>query len=244
MSERLPVPLIESAFDALGDVIFCVKDSERRYRAVNQAFADRLDVPDKQDLIGKRAEDFFPETLAGIYAAQDRLVLSSARAVRDQLEQITHRDGSMGWFLADKFPLLDDSGAASGLLGISQNLHTPSDSDLEIANLRNVVEHIKTHLDQPLRVEQLARRISLSQDQLDRRMKRVFRLTTRKFIMKCRLEEATRRLVETCEPLAEIALACGFSDQSAFTRQFRAAGNMPPLMYRKQHASGSTRSGD
>ncbi len=236
MPDRFSIDVVEKIFDALGDIVYCVKNRQRKYQSVNQAFAERVNVLDKAEIIGRQAEDFFPRALADIYARQDRVVFEEARAIQDQLERITHRDGSMGWFLANKFPIIGDDGEVVGLIGISQDLHTPGDSDLELANLGSIVEYIRGHLDQTLRVEHLAQRIALSQVQLDRRMKRVFRLSTKKFILKCRLEEATRRLVTTHQPLAEIALACGFSDQSAFTRQFRAATNMTPLMYRKQHA--------
>ena len=70
-------------------------------------------------------------------------------------------------------------------------------------------------------------------------MKRVFRLSTKKYIMKVRLEEAMRRLIQTDQPLVQIADACGFSDQSAFTRQFRAATNQTPAAFRKQARASS-----
>ena len=234
MFEQLPTPLVEKLFDAMGDVVFCVKDRDCRYKAVNQAFADRLEVSNKSEIVGRTAIDFFPAMLADTYHAQDQTVFESGSAILDQLERITHRDGSMGWFLASKFPIVEGNEVV-GLVGISQDLNTPSDSDLALANLREVVDFIKTNLDAPLRVEQLASRVGLSQVQLDRRMKRVFRLSTKKFIMKCRLEEASRRLVSSDDPLSAIALACGFSDQSAFTRQFRAATKLPPLSYRKKN---------
>lgn len=237
MTPSLPVEFVETLFDAMGDVVFCIKDRESRYQAVNQAFVERVNVVDKDAMIGRRANDFFPAALAETYNQQDQIVIRDQRPLQDQLERITHYSGQAGWFLASKFPILDADGTVVGLVGISQDLHTPCDADLELANLRSTVDYIKANLDQPMRVETLAQRVAMSQVQLDRRMKRVFRLSTKKFIMKCRLEEATRRLTETNDSLAEIAAACGFSDQSAFTRQFRAAENIPPLMYRKRHVS-------
>ncbi len=236
MSRQFNPSLVEPLFDCLGDVVYCVKDRNGRYQSVNQAFAERIDVNDKSDVIGRCAHDFFPENLATVYDDQDATVFQDGRPLQDQLERITNPDGTMGWYLASKFPIRDDHGQIVGLVGISQDLHTPSDSDLELADLRIIVDYIKQNLDQPLRVEQLAEQISLSHVQLDRRMKRVFRLSTKKFIMKCRLEEATRRLIETDDPLSKIALACGFSDQSAFTRQFRAAVSLTPSSFRKQRA--------
>ena len=234
MKETIDHRLMESVFDALGDVVFCVKDVEARYRSVNQALVDRVNAVEKSDLIGKTAADVFPETPAAIYTSQDRHVLETGQPIQDQLEQITNSDGNLGWYLANKFPILDEQKQPIGLVGISQDLHSPTDRDLEMANVRSVVDFIQSNLDAPLRTEQLAARVAMSSDQLDRRMKRVFRLSTKKYIMKSRLEKATRLLVHSDQSLVEIASQCGFTDQSAFTRHFRAAVQVTPAIYRKQ----------
>ncbi len=234
MKESIDHRLMESVFDALGDVVFCVKDGQARYQSVNQALVDRVNADEKSDLIGKTAADVFPESLAAIYTSQDRHVLETGEPIQDQLEQITNSDGNLGWYLANKFPILDEQKQPIGLVGISQDLHSPTDRDLEMANVRSVVDFIQSNLDAPLRTEQLAARVAMSGDQLDRRMKRVFRLSTKKYIMKSRLEKATRLLVHSDQSLVEIASQCGFTDQSAFTRHFRAAVQVTPAIYRKQ----------
>ena len=215
-------------------MVFCIKDKRGRYRAVNQAFAERVGVNDKTELTGRTAADFFEPALAEAFENQDQHVLQNRRPIRDQLERIAHVDGTMAWFLACKFPVIDRDGDLYGLVGISQNLHWPRESDLELANLRQLVDYIRENLDQPLRTEQLARQIDMSIIQLDRRMKRVFRLSTKKFIMKCRLEKATRQLESTDLSLAAIALACGFTDQSSFTRHFRSATSDTPASFRRK----------
>lgn len=229
----LELSFIERIFDCLGDVVFCVKDRTGIYQSVNDAFVERANGRDKSDLIGKTASDLFPAPLAAVYEHQDRSVFQHARPIQDQLERITNSDGSMGWFLASKFPIVDEHQYVIGLVGISQDLNWRSE-DLELANLKTVIDFIKKNLDQPLRTEQLAQRISLSTVQLDRRMKRVFRLSTKKFIMKCRLEEASRQLASTNVSVSDIALACGFTDQSALTRQFRVATSDTPASFRKK----------
>jgi AraC-like DNA-binding protein len=51
-----------------------------------------------------------------------------------------------------------------------------------------------------------------------------------------RLSRARAWLAETTRPIAEIALAAGFSDQSALTRALRDATGMTPGAYRRGHA--------
>ena len=238
MKSPIPHKLMESVFDSLGDVVFCIKDRQGRYESVNQALVDRVNAADKSDLIGKTATDIFPESLAKIYSSQDQHVLTHAEPILDQLEQINNIDGNLGWYLASKFPIFDDQYNLIGLVGISQDLHSPSDRDLEMANVKSVVDFIKSNLGTTLRTEPLAEQAGMSCDQLDRRMKRVFRLSTKKFIMKSRLEEATRLLVNSDRSLVEVATDCGFADQSAFTRHFRAAVQVTPAVYRKQNQNG------
>lgn len=226
---------VEHVFDNLGDIVYCVKDLDGVYRSVNLAFVARVNGTDKSDLLGRTASQVFSGPLAEGYEQQDGVVFETGRPIQDQLERITNSDGSIGWYLASKFPVHDCGGAVVGLVGISQDLDWPNDSNPELADLKVVVEYIKDNLDQSLKTELLARQFSLSTVQLDRRMKRVFRLTTKKFIMKCRLEKASRQLVSTEISVSDIALACGFTDQSALTRQFRNAISDTPANFRRKN---------
>jgi len=220
-------------FDTLWDTVFCIKDREGRYVAVNQALVLRVQAANKQSLIGRRAADFFRREWAELYDQQDHQVLVSGKALLDQLEQITNPDGTTGWYLTHKFPWRDEQQDVIGVIGVSQDLHTPSDSELSIANLGQVVTAIKQRLSESLKVEDLAALIGLSAEQLDRRMKKVFRLSTKKYIMKCRLEQSAELLRSTTLGLAQIAVDCGFSDQSALTRQFRETFLVTPAAYRQ-----------
>jgi PAS domain S-box-containing protein len=228
------IALTEPLFEPLGDIVYCVKDTVGRYLAVNSAFVERVNLKSKEEIIGKTANDLFHERLASTYTEQDAEVLRTGVAIGDRLERITNRDGSIGWYLASKHPLHDENGNVVGLVGVSQDLHAPSTGDLKISRLAEVVEHIHVNLENSHRIDELAKLASLSAPQLDRRMRKVFRLSTKQFVIKCRIEEATRLLLETEQPIGEIALACGFSDQSAFTRQFKATTGSPPGEFRNQ----------
>jgi PAS domain S-box-containing protein len=223
----------ERLFAHLPDVVFCLKDRQRRYRAANPAFALRLGLKNPKRLIGRTARDFFPEPLAAVYDEQDRGVLESGREMVDHLELVTNRDGSLGWYLATKVPLHNAHGEVIGLASISRDLGAPSLDDPEFPGLQRVVKHVRGNLDEVLEPGQLAGMIGLSPGQLDRRMRRVFQLSTSAFIRQARIEHAAQLLATGGLPIAEIALACGYGDQTAFTRQFRATVGLPPAAYRE-----------
>lgn len=222
----------ERLFAHLPDVVFCLKDKHRRYQAANPAFSQRLGIADPRKLLGKTAEDFFPEHLAKVYREQDQQVLESGREMIDHLELVTNRDGTLGWYLATKVPLHNAAGDVVGLASISRDLGAPSLDDPEFPNLQRMVGHIREHMDEDLRPDDLAEMAGLSTSQLDRRMRRVFQLSTSAFIRKTRIEAAAQLLTTTALPIAEIALTCGYGDQTAFTRQFHTTVGLPPAAYR------------
>ncbi len=224
----------ERLFEHLPDVLFCLKDRSRRYQSANPAFALRLGLKNPGKLLGKTAEAFFPAYLAEVYRAQDVAVLTSGREISDNLELVTNRHGILGWYLATKVPLHDAAGRVIGLASISRDLGSPRTEDAEFDGIARMVEHIDEHLDEPLRVPELAVLAGLSTSRLDRRMRRVFQLTVAQFIRKQRISRAAELLTTGNMPVAEIALACGYGDQSSFTRQFRSMVGMPPAAYRFQ----------
>jgi hypothetical protein len=70
----------ERLFAHLPDVVFCIKDAQRRYQAANQAFAARLGLADPRRLLGKRLRIFFPSTSPG--SIGNRIARSSNRAAK------------------------------------------------------------------------------------------------------------------------------------------------------------------
>ena len=53
-------------------------------------------------------------------------------------------------------------------------------------------------------------------------------------LLQARLDAARRLLVEAPDlSVAAIAMQCGYSDQSAFTRQFKATTSLTPSQYRR-----------
>lgn len=222
----------ERLFEALPDVVFCLKDRDFRYRAANQAFAARIGLKDARRLLGKRAEDFFAPAFSETYHEQDLQVLAGGEVI-EELELITNRDGTAGWYLATKIPLHDSSGAVIGLASVSRDLREAREGDAELAGIAKVAEHIHAHLDESLRGAALAKIAKLTSTQLDRRMRRVFHLSTAQFVRKARIEHAAHLLGKTAMPIVEVALECGYGDQTALTRQFRATVGMPPAAYRE-----------
>jgi AraC-like DNA-binding protein len=127
-------------------------------------------------------------------------------------------------------------GDVRGVVGISRDLGQPDGRHPTYARLRRVLVHLQEHYADSLRVQILAELAGFSVAQLERHFRRVFQLTPQQVLTKLRIEAAMRHL-QGGQSVAEIGLACGFADQSAFARQFKATVGMTPRDYRSMVAS-------
>ena len=224
--------LLERIFDLLPDVVFFVKDRAARYLRVNQTLLDRCRIADRRGIVGRTAAEVFPPPLGARYTAQDLLVLRTGTEIRDKLELHLYPGGEAGWCLTFKTPLAGRSFRAAGLVGFSRDLFRPDERHPEYRRLAEAVDHLHAHYDEPLQLAALGRRVGLSQDKLERLVKEVFHLTPRQLLTKTRIDAASRLLRDGHTSVAEVAHACGYSDHSAFTRQFRATVGLTPREFR------------
>jgi AraC-like DNA-binding protein len=226
---------IERLFDDLPNVVFFLKDRSGCYLAVNRTLASRCAHTDKAALIGKRPSDFYPSVLAASYERQDQRVLNTGRAILDHLELQLYPDRRRGWCLTNKYAVPDRrTGEVVAIMGISRDVED-SPAGLKargFPELALALETLRTRIADPPGMEELAALCRLSAPHFSRLIQRLFRLTPRQLAMKMRLDEALHLLATTDLPLAEITLATGFCDQSAFTRHFRRFVGMPPGTYR------------
>ncbi len=236
---HLPLAMLVRLFDALPDVVFFAKDVAGRYVHANKTLVQRLRKRSPEEVLGYRAEELFPEPLGARYTAQDMRLLREGQEVQDQLELHLFANNARGWCLTNKFAL-HEGDRVVGLVGISRDLSLPNRSHSDYASIARFVERLRKHYDQPLRIADLAADAGLSMVQLERQVRRVFHLAPRQLLAKIRLDAALAALDATGS-IASIAHACGYTDQSAFTRQFRAALGMSPTEYRTLRAKTAER---
>ncbi|KFI08353.1 AraC family transcriptional regulator [Massilia sp. BSC265] len=97
----------------------------------------------------------------------------------------------------------------------------------------------------PWTTDSMARTAGLSLSRLHALFREERDSTPHDWLLDCRLRRACEWLAGSERPVAEIALATGFSEQSALTRAMRRAMDTTPAAYRRAHRenlSGETRS--
>jgi PAS domain S-box-containing protein len=226
---------LSEVFAGVPHVMFCVKDTEGRYLAVNAAFAERAGRATTGSVLGRTAADLFPADLAAGYAEQDVQLLATGDPIRNELELILRPDGSRGWYVTTKTRLTDEAGAVLGIVAVSYDLRVGVTSADRHPGLQAAIDLARRSFADPLRAADLAAAAAMTTSQLERAMRKTVGMSPKQLLMRTRLDEAIRRLDDTELSIAAIAGQCGFYDQSQFTRQFRRTVGMAPGAYRARN---------
>jgi AraC family transcriptional regulator len=109
---------------------------------------------------------------------------------------------------------------------------TPAGTALAPRLARRVARHIDENLDRSLPLGELASLAGLSNSYFSRAFKGAFDETPHAFILRRRVARARAEMLGSEEPLAQIALACGFADQAHLARIFRRETGSAPSAWR------------
>lgn len=100
--------------------------------------------------------------------------------------------------------------------------------------LRRTVDYIQANLDQTIKLEDLAQLLGMSQFYFCRLFRESMGMPPHQYIIAQRIERAKTLLRQSKgQTIAEIALACGFSNQSHLSKHFRKLVGSTPNAYRK-----------
>ena len=228
--------------DFLPDVLAWVKDRQGRYLWVNRAFliqysldhANGQEVVTADRILGKTDYDLSPAFLADQFRHDDEQVLAGHRIV-NRLERLGESRGTTSWNITDKIPVVDAKGAIVGTAGITRPAGPTAKLEAAAPGFGPALAHMRVHFHHEISNRQLASISNMSLRAFERQFSAAFHLTPQKFLRKLRLRIASRALMATDDSLSEIALICGFADQSHFSREFRRQFGRTPREYRDHY---------
>jgi AraC family transcriptional regulator len=101
---------------------------------------------------------------------------------------------------------------------------------------RRTLAHIEANLASKMDIDDLANGVALSRSHFSRAFKRSLGFSPMEYIIVRRVERAKAMISGTREPLAEVALACGFAYQAHLNRRFRDIVGISPGRWRRSNA--------
>jgi AraC family transcriptional regulator len=102
--------------------------------------------------------------------------------------------------------------------------------------MKRVTQFIDERLSSAIRCEDLATVCRLSVSHFSKSFRQSFGVPPHAYVQSRRIDRAKTLLIESSEPLAQIALECGFADQAHLSRLFRQATGETPSGFRRSRA--------
>ena len=98
--------------------------------------------------------------------------------------------------------------------------------------VKSAAEYISRHFSEDISLAVIADELHVNTSYLSTLFRQVTGITFKEYLNRVRVEEAARLLSNTDYSVMEIAVACGYRDQSYFTKVFKKMTGLTPKQYR------------
>ncbi len=119
----------------------------------------------------------------------------------------------------------------------TQRLSIPTRIGVRHPKLSQVIQIMEQNIEEPISPAELARTVGMSTRQLERLFRRYLNRSPKRYYMELRLSKARNLLMQTEMSVINVALACGFTSPSHFSKCYRAHYQTTP--YRERGAQSS-----
>lgn len=99
-------------------------------------------------------------------------------------------------------------------------------------HLSRAIAILQSRMEEPLSPSDLAEMLGISTRQLERLFDKYLNTSPKRYITEMRLHRARNLIVQTEQPITDIAMACGFNSTSHFSKLFRSFYGISPLAQR------------
>ncbi|WP_052573590.1 AraC family transcriptional regulator [Haloferula sp. BvORR071] len=231
---EMAAAVLHPLYDLMPDVSFFIKDTAGRFVALSRLGCEFCGVKTEEDAFGCTDLDFFPESRAAEYMADDRLVIASGQPIVNRIEPAPEMEGSPRLVVTNKIPVRDRNGSIIGVAGFSRRVEHLRCATTVIRKLAAAVDQIHQHYAESFDTADLAKQAGLSTSQFERLFRKALGSSPRQYLQRVRIEHACLFLVESEDTVAAIAQRCGYYDHAHFTKAFVALKGKTPTAFRKE----------
>ncbi|MCK0143675.1 GlxA family transcriptional regulator [Aliiroseovarius sp. F20344] len=119
----------------------------------------------------------------------------------------------------------------------SQRLSVPTRIGVRHPKLSDVIRKMEANIEEPISPSVLATEVGMSTRQLERLFRRYLNRSPKRYYMELRLQKARNLLMQTDMSVINVALSCGFSSPSHFSKCYRSHYDTTP--YRERGSRGA-----
>jgi len=132
--------LLRKLIDNIPHAIY-VKDAQGRFLIANRLTAIIMGAKSPDELIGKTDFDFYPETAAREFRADEERIMASGDPLIQKDEPARLPDGRTLWILTTKLPLRDSQGRLAGIIGVGLDDTKRREEELRRRELEEHLRH-------------------------------------------------------------------------------------------------------
>jgi transcriptional regulator GlxA family with amidase domain len=129
-------------------------------------------------------------------------------------------------------------------LSISRNIQLLSKSSFsnvqpsyKSKRIEKVMEYLRENFDKPIELSDVAHIANMTEVSFSRFMKAQLGVGFIDTLLDIRLGHASRLLIDTHQPIAEVAYSCGFNNISNFNRLFKKKKGCTPKAFREDYSN-------
>ncbi|PZX17567.1 transcriptional regulator GlxA family with amidase domain [Palleronia aestuarii] len=119
----------------------------------------------------------------------------------------------------------------------TQRLSVPTRIGVRHPKLGQVIHMMEANIEEPISPAALARDVGMSTRQLERLFRRYLARSPKRYYMEMRLQKARNLLMQTDMSVINVALACGFTSPSHFSKCYRSHYETTPYRERGTHGT-------
>lgn len=113
-----------------------------------------------------------------------------------------------------------------------QRVSLQSRNGMRNPHLAQAIQIMQNRIGDPISSTLIAEELGISARQLERLFGKYLNASPKKYFMEMRLERARNLLIQTESSVTDVAMACGFESAGHFSRVYRAAFGVTPMLQR------------
>ena len=229
LSEKILLESLFAIFDDNYEDCFFLKDLDGVLLAVNHALVKRYQKKSKEDLLGKTDYELVPFELASKYRRDDLHIRSTGEPMLSEVELVLSSSGEPLWSCTNKYPVFSSGGNVIAISGVIRSMDLKALVHKQAPEVWAHFSEIEAQI-QTLSVESLSHQLGSSVRGTERYFKKYLNITPSGFIAHLKIQTACDLLLSNYS-ISETANACGFYDQSSFTKFFKQQMGQTPKQY-------------
>ncbi|MBK9391191.1 MAG: PAS domain S-box protein [Bacteroidetes bacterium] len=135
--------LLRTLIDNIPDTIF-VMDEKGRKIIANKADVDIIGYNSESEILGKTDEELFPGEIGKRFHKMNLSVIHSGKPTIDVEEEFIDRSGKNHWFQSSYYPLAEQNGLVSGLVGIGYDITERKKTAEDLTRKNNELNFLNT----------------------------------------------------------------------------------------------------